>query len=49
MKRLACVALVMLSVIGCKAPELVQLSPGVYMLADEDKAGAFGNTAKMKA
>ena len=49
MKRLAFVALVMLSVTGCKAPELVQISPGVYMLTDEDKGGIFGNSAKMKA
>ena len=49
MKRLVCFSLVMLGVVGCKDPELVQLSPGVYLLTDEDKGGAFGNTAKMKA
>ena len=49
MKKLACITLVMLCVIGCKDPELVQLSPGVYILTDEDKGGAFGNSAKMKA
>lgn len=43
----ACVAL--LGLVGCRNPEVVQISPTVYMLSAEDKGGAFGNSAKMKA
>lgn len=36
--------------VGCKNPEVTQLSPGVFILAKSDRKGMFGNfsTFKMK-
>lgn len=41
--------LLLLTLAGCANPEVVQVSPGVYMLSAEDKGGIFGNSARMKA
>jgi hypothetical protein len=35
--------------VGCRNPEIVQISPGVYLLSKADRAGIFGNSAKLKA
>ncbi|HET6329192.1 MAG TPA: SHOCT domain-containing protein [Holophagaceae bacterium] len=42
-------ALLLFTLVGCANPEVVQVSPGVYMLSAEDKGGIFGNSARMKA
>lgn len=34
---------------GCRNPQIVQVSPGVYLLSRSDRAGIFGNASKMKA
>lgn len=34
---------------GCANPGIVQISQNTYMLAKADKAGIFGNAAKLKA
>lgn len=34
--------------IGCSNPGVVQISPDTYMLAKQDHAGAFGNSASFK-
>ena len=34
---------------ACANPGIVQLSPDTYILFKEDKAGIFGNSAKLKA
>ncbi len=43
------VLLIILGLIGCKNPEIIQLSPGVYMLSRQDHRGIFGNAESMKA
>ena len=46
----AIVAALLLGLGACAAnPGVVQISPGVYMLSREDKAGVFGNPQAMKA
>jgi hypothetical protein len=42
-------ALLLLLQGGCSNPGIVKLSPDTYMLSRADRAGIFGNTAKLKA
>lgn len=35
--------------VACRNPQIVQISPGVYLLSRSDRAGIFGNASKMKA
>ena len=34
---------------GCANPEIVRISPNTYMLSRQDRAGVFGNSARLKA
>ncbi len=36
------------SLVACANPEIVEVSPGTYLLARTDKAGMFGNASAMK-
>lgn len=38
-----------LLLIGCANPGVVQVSPGVYMIAREDHAGIFGSSSRLRA
>ena len=47
-RLLVCLALSTLGIIGCKNPEIAQISPGVYILSRQDYGGIFGNPSAMK-
>lgn len=51
MRRVFFVSIVSVSALlaGCANPGVVQLSSDTYLLARNDKAGIFGNVAKLKA
>jgi hypothetical protein len=36
------------SLVACANPEIVEVSPGTYLLARTDRAGMFGNASAMK-
>ena len=51
MKTSTTISIIFLAIFlsGCANPGIVKLSPDTYMLSRADRAGIFGNTAKLKA
>lgn len=42
-------ACIMLCIVSCSGPRVVQIAPGTYMVTKTDAAGAFASISKLKA
>jgi hypothetical protein len=50
MRRSFCwIAPVIAAIAGCANPGIVKISPDTYLIARQDRAGVFGNSARLKA